>query len=401
MRRMARRLSVLLVAALVLAAPAAGDLGSQKRTVDTRLQSVQARIAAARAKESALSAQIASVTTRIRSLESQVGDVSTRLAVLESDLALHQKRLDKLAALFRLETDQLHFLQRQYRQAIARLDERVVGIYESDEPSTIDILLASRSFQELLDQLDYLSTIASQDKRIALDVRDARDQVHAARAKTKRVKTKVSSETAVIRVRTDQVAAVRDRLLASKHQLSTAEARKRHELASTQESEKSFIDEADALNAQSAQLAARIQAAQASAPAPTPSSAGSTSAPSSSGLIWPVNGPVTSPFGMRWGRMHQGIDIGVPYGTPIHAAAAGTVIYCGWMEGYGNLVVIDHHNTLATAYAHQSSIAVQCGQDVSQGQVIGYVGCTGHCTGPHLHFEVRVNGVPVDPLGYL
>ena len=104
---------------------------------------------------------------------------------------------------------------------------------------------------------------------------------------------------------------------------------------------------------------------------------------------------------MRWGRMHQGIDIGVPYGTPIHAAAAGTVIYCGWMEGYGNLVVIDHHNTLATAYAHQSSIAVQCGQDVSQGDVIGYVGCTGHCTGPHLHFEVRVNGIPVDPLGYL
>ena len=85
----------------------------------------------------------------------------------------------------------------------------------------------------------------------------------------------------------------------------------------------------------------------------------------------------------------------------IHAAASGTVIYCGWEEGYGNLTVIDHGGNLATAYGHQSSIAVSCGQTVTQGQVIGYVGSTGHSTGPHLHFEVRVNGNPVDPLGYL
>jgi len=104
---------------------------------------------------------------------------------------------------------------------------------------------------------------------------------------------------------------------------------------------------------------------------------------------------------MRWGRMHDGIDIAASSGTPIHAAASGTVIYAGWMEGYGNLVVIDHGNGLSTAYGHQSSIAVGNGQAVAQGQTIGYVGTTGHSTGPHLHFEVRVNGAPVDPLGYL
>src|SRR5207244_9079306 len=113
-----------------------------------------------------------------------------------------------------------------------------------------------------------------------------------------------------------------------------------------------------------------------------------TATPSSAGLGWPVQGPITSPFGWRCGRMHQGIDIAASTGTPIEAAAAGKVIYCGWEEGYGDLVVIDNGGNLATAYAHQSAIAVTCGQDVGQGQVIGYVGWTGHCTGPNMHFEV-------------
>jgi murein DD-endopeptidase MepM/ murein hydrolase activator NlpD len=99
--------------------------------------------------------------------------------------------------------------------------------------------------------------------------------------------------------------------------------------------------------------------------------------------------------------MHEGIDIGVGYGTPIHAAAAGVVVWAGWLGGYGNLVVVDHGNGLSTAYGHQEQVAVSYGQHVDQGQVMGYVGCTGHCFGPHVHFEVRINGSPVDPLGYL
>jgi murein DD-endopeptidase MepM/ murein hydrolase activator NlpD len=104
---------------------------------------------------------------------------------------------------------------------------------------------------------------------------------------------------------------------------------------------------------------------------------------------------------MRWGRRHEGIDIACAYGAPVHAAAAGTVIYAGWMQGYGNLVVLDHGNGISTAYAHASAILVAVGQTMRQGDEVSLVGATGHATGPHLHFEVRVNGVAVDPLSYL
>jgi len=118
---------------------------------------------------------------------------------------------------------------------------------------------------------------------------------------------------------------------------------------------------------------------------------------SSAGLIWPIHGPVSSEFGPRWGGFHPGIDIAVPTGVPIAASANGVVVVAGPNGGYGNFVVIDHGNGYATAYAHQSSIAVNDGQTVTKGQVIGYVGSTGFSTGPHLHFEVRVNGTAQNP----
>jgi murein DD-endopeptidase MepM/ murein hydrolase activator NlpD len=114
-----------------------------------------------------------------------------------------------------------------------------------------------------------------------------------------------------------------------------------------------------------------------------------------------VDGVVVSGFGMRWGRMHEGIDIAASSGTPIRAAAAGTVIHAGWLGGYGNLVVLDHGDGLATAYAHASAILVGVGQQVAQGETVSLVGSTGNSSGPHLHFEVRVNGAAVDPLLYL
>src|SRR6185312_13925853 len=194
---------------------------------------------------------------------------------------------------------------------------------------------------------------------------------------------------------TEQAQAVRDELVGSRDALSRTRSTKVVALSELSASERAEAEEIDSLQAASARIAAAIRAAQAR------DGGGPTQSASDAGLVWPVSGPVTSPFGWRWGRMHEGIDIGVGYGTPIHAAAAGTVIYCGWETGYGNFVVIDHGGNLSTAYGHQERITVSCGEHVEQGQVIGYVGCTGHCFGQHLHFEVRVDGNPVDPLGYL
>jgi len=174
-------------------------------------------------------------------------------------------------------------------------------------------------------------------------------------------------------------------------------------LASVHEDKEQAIEHMRELEAQSAEIAAKIQAAEAArrsgtrtAPVQAP-----TRTPSASGFIWPVHGIVTSGYGWRWGRLHAGIDIAVGSGTPVVAAAGGTVVIAGWLGGYGNLVVVDHGNGTATAYGHNSAVTVGTGQFVAQGQLIAYSGSTGHSTGPHVHFEVRLGGVPVDPMGYL
>jgi murein DD-endopeptidase MepM/ murein hydrolase activator NlpD len=396
---MSRRLLIVLAVALVLAAPAAGDdLHRQKSRVDARIAHLNDHVQSIRQRESALRAQIAGVSTRIRTLEAQVGDVALQLETLQQDLSLHERRLELLNTLYEQRTEKLGFLRRQYTASVDRLNQRLVDIYESDQTDVIGVVLSAGNFQDMLDQVDYVSQIGDQDRRIARQVRSSRDEVHAERERTKRARSSVLSETQAIAVRTEQKRLVKEQLQSTQSTLATARDRKKVSLDSLSSQERAEAEEIDALQAESATLGAKIQAAQSAA-----QQSGTSPAPSASpgGMQWPVSGPVTSPFGWRWGRMHEGIDIAVPSGTPVHAAAAGTVIYAGWMGGYGNLVAIDHGGGISTAYGHNTSVAVAVGQSVTQGQVIAYSGSTGHSTGPHVHFEVRVDGSPRDPLGYL
>jgi murein DD-endopeptidase MepM/ murein hydrolase activator NlpD len=389
-----------LLVVLCLGTPAAAqNFEQRKQSVDSKIADLNAKIDAARAREAELSVQIRSVTSEIQALDSRVGDVSAQLAALERNLALHRERLARITELYELLSRRLSFLKRQHSAAQQRLNLRLIEIYQSEESDTLGVILSSSSFTDILDQLEYRQKLGSQDRRIADEVRRGRDRLKIVKERAARTRTKVQAATRVVEARTNQVREVRNRLVAAQQGLANARASKRETLVSVRDAEHQYASEAAALQAVSAQLAARINAAQA-VPASTSLAVSSDSTPSASGLIWPVSGPVVSGFGWRWGRMHEGIDIAAGYGTPVVASAAGVVIYAGWMGGYGNLIIVDHGGGLATAYAHLTSFATG-GGPVGQGQAVGYVGCTGHCFGPHLHFEVRVNGGAVDPLGYL
>jgi murein DD-endopeptidase MepM/ murein hydrolase activator NlpD len=398
---MARRLSIALVLGLLVTAPAWGqDPSDRQRAIDDKIARLRDKIADVNRREGVLTTEISAVTSKIRALEDDVASASSRLARLESELVVYKNRLATLTQLFRLQTEKLNLLRDQHAIAQQRLDQRLVAIYQSETPSALEVVLSASDFSDLLDSLDYVNEIGLQDRRIASRVARAKRAMRAARARTESTRAGVATAARAVEVRTDEQRAVYGRLVASQEELAGARSVKQGALTSLQATEREFLHEVAGLQQASAALAARIQEAQSSAPPPE-TFAASQSAVSASGFVWPVQGPITSGFGWRWGRMHEGVDIAAPTGAPIVASASGTVIYAGWMDGYGNLVVVDHGGGLATAYAHMSSLGAGVGQGVGQGQVIGYVGCTGHCFGSHLHFEVRVNGAAVDPLGYL
>jgi murein DD-endopeptidase MepM/ murein hydrolase activator NlpD len=394
---MARRLAFLSVLVAVLAGAStagADNWRSKQEEIRDRIAILDNKVDWARSKERVLSSQISLVTARIRALQDDVERTTDSLNIIASDLSIRRNKLARLTLRYQLQTVRLHRLRRELAAAALTADKRLVAIYQEEDPQIVDVVLSAKSFTELLDQLDYLEQISGQDQAIAHQLATAKTNVAAARRHTHEVRTQVFEATKALQARLDEQLAQRSHLVSVQESLADARAMKRRTLVNVHESKREFLREIAGLQQASRELAAKIRAAQST-------SIVVSGGASASGLIWPVSGPVTSPFGWRWGRMHEGIDIAVPTGTPIAASAAGTVIYAGWLGGYGNLVVIDHGGGLSTAYAHQSSIASSAGQQVAQGQVIGYIGCTGHCFGPHLHYEVRVNGSPVDPLGYL
>jgi murein DD-endopeptidase MepM/ murein hydrolase activator NlpD len=397
---MARGLALVCVLVAILAATAvsagADDWQRKQADIRDRLAILHNKVHWARSKERVLTSQISLVTARIRALQADVDRTEDRLDAIASDLSVRRNRLARLTLRYQLQTIRLRRLTRELSAAELTADQRLVAIYQEEDPRVVDVFLNAHSFTELLDQLDYLEQISSQDRAIARQLATAKTNVAAARRHTHEVRTQVFEATRSLQAQLDRQLAERTRLVTAQSSLADARSLKQRTLSSVHGKRSEFLHEIEGLQQASAEIAAKIRAAQSSSSRYT-----TTGAVSSSGLIWPVSGPVTSPFGWRWGRMHEGIDIAVPTGTPIAAAASGRVVYAGWMSGYGNLVIIDHGGGLATAYGHQSSVAVGVGQIVMQGQTIGYSDCTGHCFGPHLHFEVRVNGSPVDPLGYL
>jgi peptidoglycan DL-endopeptidase CwlO len=334
------------------------------------------------------------LTTQISRYSDQVDQLAGEVAVLRNREAIVERQLREVRARLRREKDRLDQLKGHLHRSLNALRTRLVAIYRSDEPDALTVILESDGFDDLVNRYEYLQRIEERDASIV-------DRVRFLRNDSRNTVERIEAARDEIAAKEAELERTRVQLEDRKSALDAARDRK----AAALDSVEGHIErlEGDISEIQ-ADIQAQIQAASGTSTSTLP--AGPIQGGSPGGMIWPVNGPITSPFCEQraWESCHPGIDIGVPAGTPIRAAESGHVILVqseAASGGYGNYTCIDHGGGLSTCYAHQSSFATSVGADVSQGEVIGYVGCTGFCFGDHLHFEVRVNGSPVDPLGYL
>jgi peptidoglycan DL-endopeptidase CwlO len=393
-RRMHRLRLGILVAALPLALWLFVPVLSDGAPLTSRIDQKKAEIVKVKGKERVLTTTISGYTKRIGALQDDISVLQERQTRIQADLDAKRAELARIQDRLRQERIRLVKLRARLAESRAALAERLRAIYMADEPDIVTVILESDGFKDLLTRAEFMQRVSHQDARIIERVRTAKAEAVAAEKRLDELETEQRKVTALVDARLREVASVKGTLVERRDDYAAVRSVKASALANTRDHRHDLEGDLKELEKEQAKVLARIQSAQ-GGPAAGAIRQGSGN------LIWPVNGPVVSGFGMRWGRLHAGVDIAVPTGTPIRAADSGRVILLGWTGGYGNYTCIDHGGGLSTCYAHQSRYGTSMGASVRQGQVIGYVGCTGHCFGPHLHFETRVNGVPQNPLNYL
>jgi peptidoglycan DL-endopeptidase CwlO len=376
-----KRLMLAVAGALIVCACAIWGGSASGQSLQQKLNSTQNKLSHTRAHAGVLTTRISHESAQLQTLTSQVAELRNRRAIVASELRQKQTELDGAQA-------RLELLKRRLGQAVQILEQRLVAIYESSEPDLITVLLQAHGFDDLLARTQYLETLQHQDNDIVSRVRELRNEMQ---------------------VTVNTVRAARDQIAARKHELDVTAAQlkqrtselataRRKQHATLEQVRKQQDDLEGDLSDISQKIAEQLGVGTGALPA-------GPIQPGAHGLIWPVNGPITSGYGPRnigaGYEFHPGVDIGVPTGTPIRAAASGTVTIAAPTGGYGNYTCIDHGGGLSTCYGHQERFLVSSGQEVAQGQVIGLSDCTGYCFGPHVHFEVRINGQTTDPLGYL
>jgi len=371
--------------------------GASAKSNSEKLEAVEAKIGKAEERQGVLTSDIAAMGDEISALEGQVSALRNQEAAAEAELAAKEAELEEAEAELKEALERLDTLRGRLKRALVNLRQRLVAIYAYGSTDITEVILSSQDYGDMVARTEYLDAIHESDQMLAERVRSLRDEAKKLVRQRKIAKLTIEDARDSIAAREQRLEATRSNLESREGALFAARAERRQALRSIETNVDEHEEVAAGLRAQ---IAEEIAAATGGVPLP----AGPLPDPSAAGLIWPVEGTVTSGFGYRWGQLHEGIDIAVPEGTPIRAAADGTVILMqseAESGGYGNYTCIDHGGGLSTCYAHQSSFATSVGAQVSQGEVIGLSGNTGHSTGPHLHFEVRINGVATDPLGYL
>jgi len=401
------RVRVLLAAvALPLVLWALLPLPSSGRSKQEELQQLQQRIDRARQKigrkrgtERVLTTQISGYNRRIRRLQGRITTLQTRQERVQVDLDAKRAELESLRTELRSERARLVRLRVRLNETRAQLRLRLIEIYKAEPPDIVTVVLNSDGFTDLLERSEFLKRISDQDRRIVTTVRDAKLDSVTSENRLAKLEARQRLVTQIVQKRRDEIASVRMDLVGTRIGYLRTKKGKAAALSSVREDRNSLEQHVDSLEAASSKIAAQLNAAQGQYAGDLPIKRGNGS------MIWPVNGPITGAFGeQRPGHTHAGVDIAAGEGTPIHAADAGRVVLMqgtGASGGYGNYSCVQHTATMSSCYAHQSRFGTSAGASVSQGQVIGYVGNTGHSFGAHLHFEVRINGSPVNPLGYL
>lgn len=337
--------------------------------------------------------------------EKTIGTVYEQLHAIQIELDTATAELKQVQA-ERIQLDQdITKTEAELKAAQARLQsrekvfyKRVRDIYINGRLSYLDVVVGSKDFSDFANRMEMLKRILQSDMDLINTIKTEREEIASKKAKLEEDRAKV--------LELEKVAQEKQNLINQKK--AERQAVLERAMNDRDTAERAYNE----LMASSASITAMLQqrAAERAAAAAAASQGGGGGASWVQGtgqLAAPVNAPITSEFGWRihpiYGtrRLHAGTDFGVDEGTPVHAADGGVVVEAGWISGYGYTVIIDHGNGMSTLYAHNSDVAVSPGQTVSKGQVVSYSGNTGGSTGPHLHFEVRINGEPTDPMGYL
>jgi murein DD-endopeptidase MepM/ murein hydrolase activator NlpD len=388
-RLWAALLALAMLAALVLSLRAGR---APAESAQSKLDAKQNQLDKVVQHKGVLTTTISHYSDRIGNLEGQVAALRNREAAVQQKLDSKQEQLDHAMAELKREKAHLVVVRGHLKRALVGLRQRLVSMYESGTPDVITVLLNSTGWSDLVTRTEYMNRLQNQDQLLIGRVRQLRNESRAVVDRLRTVRDRITAARDAIAAHKQELVRTRASIEAQQSKLERARGKREEALAKIKAKEQE-------LDGAVADLQAKIaaQLAPGNALPAGPIQGGS------SGVIWPVNGPIVSGFGWRFGHteFHEGVDIAVPTGTPIRAAASGTVAIAAPTGGYGNYTCIDHGGGLSTCYGHQESFAVSAGQRVSQGQVIGYSDCTGHCFGPHVHFEVRINGQAVDPMGYL
>ena len=389
-------LPLVLVASLWLVLP----LGSEADSPRGRAASIQSKIETTRGKigrrkgtERVLSSDIAKYSTKIKKLQGSIATLQSREQTIQDDLDARRAELNTTQSDLRSERARLTRLKVKLVTGRRILARRLNELYTADKPDLVTVVLNSKGFADLMERGEFLGRIQDQDNTIIKLVRDAKADATATAARLDKLESKQQRLTAIVLKRRDQVAEVKNQLIGTRVGYENTKDGKASALTKVRTERKSLETHLDELQKESDKIQSQLEGGIPAGPIRG----------GSGRFIWPVNGVITAPFCEKrsWESCHPGMDIAVPTGTPIRAADGGTVRIAGWVGGYGNYTCVQHTASLSSCYGHQSVLKVHVGEHVAQGQVIGLSGSTGFSTGPHLHFEARINGAVTNPMNYL